>query len=438
MTVDLLLKNGIVISEGREQVQSVAISRGRIDGVFSESDAPDSQETLDCRGLYILPGAIDIHVHLRDLNESRKEDYYSGTRAAAAGGVTSVVDMPNSNPPVLANDVLEEKIEIARLERYVNIGFYAGISKDTQNLEWSKKSKILGLKVYPHNPLDNGVSYTNERILECSRIAKEVELPLLFHPDSSDPSASPVNNDDFFRLHSCSKELDATRRFIDAHREVGNRLHVCHVSCATTMKIISENRAEMNLTAEVTPHHLFLNSIDSVHDDGTAKTLPPLRSPYDSKVLLEGLKTCTIDCVVSDHAPHLDEERRKPFLDSPSGIPGLETLVPLLLTEVFSGRLTWAEYLRACSSGPALLMGLGNKGLLAAGYDADLMIARREVSQIQGERFFSKAKITPFEGAEVLAKLITTIVDGQVIYSEGEFMVEPGMVGRVPLMKNVL
>ena len=438
MTVDLLLKNGIVISEGSEQVQSVAISKGRIDGIFNEYEAPDSREELDCRGLYILPGAIDIHVHLRDLNESRKEDYYTGTRAAAAGGITSVVDMPNSNPPVLANNVLEEKIEIARLERYVNIGFYAGISKDTKKLEWSKKSRILGLKVYPQSPLDNEVSYTYERILECSKIAKELALPLLFHPDSSDSSASPVNKDGFFRLHSCSKELDATRRFIDAHREVGNRLHVCHVSCATTMKLISENRAEMNLTAEVTPHHLFLNSADSVYDDGTAKMLPPLRSPYDSKVLLEGLKTCTIDCVASDHAPHLEEEKKRAFLESPSGIPGLETLVPLLMTEVFAGRLTWAEYLRACSSGPALLIGLNNKGLLAPGYDADLIIVRRETTQIRGNNFFSKAKITPFEGATVLAKPVATIVDGQIVYSDGEFLVEPGMVGRVPLMKNVL
>lgn len=229
--------------------------------------------------------------------------------------------------------------------------------------------------------------------------------------------------------------MDSLQRFIETRSEIGNRLHVCHVSCATTMKLISENRSESNLTAEVTPHHLFLNSIDSFHEDGTAKMLPPLRSPYDSDTLLNGLRTCTIDCVASDHAPHLEEEKKKPFLKAQSGIPGLETTVPLLLTEVFEGRLTWAEYLRSCSSGPALIMGLYNKGVLAEGYDADIIIVRQGRYPITGERFYSKAKITPFEGRIALAKPATTIVGGQIIFSDDEFLIEPGIAGRVPLMK---
>jgi dihydroorotase-like cyclic amidohydrolase len=145
-----------------------------------------------------------------------------------------------------------------------------------------------------------------------------------------------------------------------------------------------------------------------------------------------------IDCVASDHAPHLEEEKKRTFLEALSGIPGLETLAPLLLTEVFKGQLTWAEYLRACSSGPALIVGLKNKGVLAAGFDADIMIIRKQEYQIEGNRFLSKAKITPFEGHTVLARPVTTIVEGQVVYSDGEFLVDPGVAGRVPLTKSVL
>ncbi|MFW9955586.1 MAG: dihydroorotase family protein [Candidatus Thorarchaeota archaeon] len=433
MSVDLVLKNGIVILEGKEFPRSIAIKTGKIEGIYAVDEEPKGESEIDCDGKYILPGAIDVHVHLRDLKQARKEDYISGTRAAAAGGVTTVVDMPNSVPPVLDWESLETKMLIAKRCRYVNIGFYAGIPADIPSFDVDVAKQVLGLKVYPHSPLSEGVRYDKERIRDCVKLAVGLGLPLLVHPDASDPGAEPKSIDDFFQLHSCENEKISANQFIDAIQEIGGRLHVCHVSCASTARLIIRNRAEDRLTAEVTPHHLLLSGADFSNDDGTAKMLPPLRSPYDNQALRNALCRCGIDIVASDHAPHTSEEKRKPFVDAASGIPGLETLVPLMLSEVIDGKLSWVEYLRVCSSGPARIMGLAGKGLISHGYDADLIIVAKENWKIMGTEFHSKAKVTPFEGREVRAKPVTTIVGGEVVFDHGRFLVGPGKAGIAPV-----
>jgi len=232
-------------------------------------------------------------------------------------------------------------------------------------------------------------------------------------------------------------EVKAVQSFIDAKVEYEARLHVCHVSCATTARLIYDNRAEDTLTAEVTPHHLFLTGGDFPHDDGLAKMLPPLRSPYDNKMLMEALcKTCAIDCVASDHAPHKKWEKTAPFLKASSGIPGLETTVPLMLTEVFEKHMAWIDYLRVCSSAPARILGLETKGILTKGFDADIVLARIQEGTISGRSFFSKAKITPFEGRRVLARVVTTIVGGVVVFDDGKFVTGPGIAGVAPVQKS--
>ena len=433
MAVDLILKDGILIVNDRESIQSIAIDSGKIEGFYNRGEEPESKKTIDCRGLYILPGLIDMHVHLRDLNQSDKEDYESGTMAAAAGGITTVVDMPNSDPPVLTRKILDQKITNALKSRFVNVGFYAGIGKI---FDVSMVPDILGLKVYPHAPLLYGVEYDEKQMRKCVQLANKHNLPLLFHPDSSTKDDIPETREEFFRIHSCESEVNSVQAFLDAKLEYEARLHVCHVSCAATARLILEHRAEHTLTAEVTPHHMLLSGDSFPHDDGTAKMLPPLRSPYDTQMLAQALcMKCAIDCVASDHAPHTISEKTVPFLEAASGIPGLETTLPLMLTEVFEGRISWIDFLRICCSGPAMILGISNKGILAKGYDADIVIVRRQEWYISGANFYSKAKITPFEGRRVLAKPITTIVGGEVVYHDGEFKVGAGIAGTVPIHK---
>ena len=163
MTVDLVLKDGIFIENGRETVRSVAIESGKIEGIYKQREEPQHREEIDCRGLYILPGLIDIHVHLRDLKQTDKEDYESGTMAAAAGGVTTVVDMPNSDPPVLDKRTLDDKIARANESRYVNVGFYAGIPYNIEDFDVQMLRDILGLKVYPHSPLNVETKYNKSK-----------------------------------------------------------------------------------------------------------------------------------------------------------------------------------------------------------------------------------------------------------------------------------
>ncbi|MFW9967256.1 MAG: dihydroorotase family protein [Candidatus Thorarchaeota archaeon] len=437
MPVDSILERGIVILDGREVIRSVTIDAGIIEGIYEPGLEPHASEKINCEGLYILPGVIDIHVHMRDMGQEDKEEYSTGTMAAAAGGVTSVVDMPNSIPPTIAPNDLEEKIAIAREKRYVNVGFYAGIPKIVSDVSQDLIPHILGFKVYPHAPLTEGTCYTKERIKECLKLSAKYGIPLLFHPASAEKRERPRTHDEFFRLHSCENEVDSLKQFLAVKAEVyESRLHVCHVSCGTTARLILENRAEDTLTAEVTPHHLFLSGGEFSHDDGRAKMVPPLRSPHDNEVLQQGLcSTCGIDCVVTDHAPHETFEKKLPFMDADSGIPGLETLVPLMLTAVFEEKVSWLDYLRVCSSGPARILGIAGKGVIAKGYDADVTVVSKETWDIRGRDFHSKAKITPFEGRSVKARPVITIVGGELVYSYGGFFTDPGVVGRVPLRR---
>ncbi|TFF83662.1 hypothetical protein EU524_02120, partial [Candidatus Thorarchaeota archaeon] len=415
---------------------SIAIRADKIAGIHKRDEEPESRDIIDCRGLYVLPGLIDVHVHLRDLEQSAKENYETGTMAAAAGGVTTVVDMPNSKPPVLDRQVLEDKIGSALRQRYVNVGFYSGIPKKVEDFDVRMLPDLLGLKVYPHSPLERGVKYTKDRIKDCFKLTSKGGIPLLFHPDVAS-KRKPKSLEKFLKKHSCESEMKALELFLDAKVEYESRLHVCHVSCAGTARRILERRAEATLTAEVTPHHMFLASGDFSHNDGTAKVLPPLRSPYDCEKLRGSLcLMCAIDCVASDHAPHTAAEKKASFLDASSGFPGLETTLPVVLTEVFEGRISWVDYLRICCSAPASILGIPNKGVLAKGYDADIVLVRREEWQIAGKNFFSKAKITPFEGRRVLARPVTTIVGGEVVFRDGKFVIGPGIAGRVPIRSS--
>ena len=438
MSTDLLLRGGLVIVEGQEVPRSVAIKSGKIEGVYERGLEPTAKQTVDCDGKYVLPGMVDMHVHLRDLKQSYKEDYTSGTMAAAAGGVTTVVDMPNSDPPVLELSVLEDKIDRARTARYVSVGFYVGTPKGAGEFDSTMLTNALGIKVYPHAPLAKGDVFTKKRIRECMKLAAENGRPLLFHPDSSGPKDKPDKLQGYLRVHSCESELESVKQFIEAKRQVGGHLHVCHVSCGSVARYILENRAEGSLTAEVTPHHLLLDGDMFLDRDGIAKMLPPLRSSDDSQTLREMLcGKCAIDCIASDHAPHTTEEKMAPFMEAASGIPGLETTVPLMLTEVFEGRMSWVDYLRTCCSSPARILGLRGKGILAPGYDADVIVVEKGEYVIDGARFHSKAKVTPFNGRQVKAKPVVTIVEGHIVYDHDKFVVGPGTAGRVPIRKTL-
>lgn len=337
--------------------------------------APSNVKAIDAKGCLVLPGMIDCHVHLREPGLTHKEDFYTGTCAAAAGGVTTVIDMPNTVPKTETVEALLEKMKLAEGRAVVNAGFHFGGGASCGELE-KMNGEALGAKFYLSETF-NARGPADDEIAEKMRILAGKRLPACLH----------------------SERPEETSMAMKAH----GKAHLCHVS-----KREDVNVAGALGTCEVTPHHLFLT-------EGSAKTSPALCSKPERAWLLEALLDGRIDCVASDHAPHLPD-------DGAPGVPGLETTLPLL----FSKKVPVGRIVSATSLAPARVFGLeGRKGKIAEGHDADLVIFdQKKEWRVNGENLLTKCGWSPFEGWKLKGKIKTTIVNGSIVFDEGAGIVE--------------
>jgi dihydroorotase len=421
---------------------SVAIDDSRILKIGRETNMPKSDVRLDLKNLLVLPGLIDVHVHLRDEEKAYKEDFYSGTAAAAAGGMTTALDMPNNNPVTMSVETLRNRMGLAERKVLVNVGFYSEFPRDKSEIQAIVREGAVGFKLYMAEQVGGLDIHSDQAIIEAFKVAGSLGILTATHAEdeqtlkrNEDKFKSIGRNDinAFLKAHSEDVEVKAIERLLKLAKQTGMHLHFCHVSTEAGMtKIIEAKKSELQVTCETTPHHLFLSVRDLKRVGSLAVTMPPLRDRRDVDGLWEAVKNGWVDVIGSDHAPHtLKEKEAESVWDVKVGIPGLETTLPLLLTEVRRGRISIGDVVRLMSENPAEIFKLKNKGRLKEGNDADLTVLDlNRKYKIDASKFHSKAKFSPFEGREVQGKPVKTIVAGQLVMDDGEMVAKAGS-GRI-------
>lgn len=436
-TVDLVLKNAKVFTFQGIITGGVAVDNGQIVKLSKEPESLRADEVIDAKGFLLLPGLIDSHVHMRDMKLSYKEDFYTGTCAAAAGGITTVIDMPNTMPRTSSLKNLREKKEQARNKIVINLAFYAGFPSRLNEVKKMAKEGIVGFKVYPHDPLEE-INLGSEEVISYFEAAAENNLPVSIHPDDletirklqSEFKQKKLSDIEvFLGSHPTASERKAIVKYAELGIKTGCHLHFCHVSSSETLTAIKEEQNKGGkITCEATPHHLLLTKEELKKQKTFAKVLPPLRLKNDNIALWAALLDGTINMLVSDHAPHSLSEKQKPFLEAPSGFPGLETMLPLMLTKVAYGDLRLEKLVELMSSSPAKIFKLANKGMLQEGYDADMILVDvKEKWNIDPEKFYSKSKFSPFKDWKVVGKVRKTFVKGLCVMSDGQILVSGGI-----------
>lgn len=427
----LLFKNGFVVTpQGRQKVD-VLVRDGR---VVEMGEGLEGDEVIDCEGKFLLPGAIDVHVHLRTPGETHKEDFESGTRAAAAGGVTIVLDMPNNKPPIVSRERLEAKRAlVGERGAFVNYGFYMGATVDVSgatNVDDYLESDAVALKVYMGSSTGDLLVNHKEWLEEIFERAGAQDRLICVHAEDEallrenamkyegvdDPTVHPKIRDEEVAYRAVSQALHLAKRF-------GTRLHICHVSTARELREIEAFKTD-KVSFEVTPHHLFLTQESLATKGNFAKMNPPLRTDQDREALMEGIRSGVVTMVATDHAPHTISEKNVPYSQAPAGVPGLETMVPLLLDAVNHGELTLEDVVRVTSLGPAVVFGLKGRGKLGPGEWADLMVVDMELEQMiensgPGARF-TNCGWSVFEGRILKGWPVITMVNGKVVFQNGK------------------
>ncbi|MFA5134827.1 MAG: dihydroorotase [Patescibacteria group bacterium] len=380
-------------------------------------------DEIDTRHGTVLPGVIDAHVHFREPGGEHKEDWATGSAAAASGGVTTVLDMPNTNPPTVDEPSLAIKRERAQ-QSLVNYGFFLGAT--TKNSEAIKTVRdVAGVKIYV------GSSTGNLLVSEDDDIEKLFAIPSIqwvIHAEDESrirENSRQIGRSEDPAAHSQIRDpqtaVEAVRRVIALARKTNARIHICHVSTKEELSFIDAARHEgVAITCEVSPHHLFLNEAAYRMQFTFVKVNPPIRTAEDNAALIQGLAAGTIDIVATDHAPHTREEKNQHPIDAPSGMPEVETSLPLLLNLVNHGGLTLERLQQITAERPAELFRLRGKGRIAVGYDADITVVDMQKKQrVSKNMIRSKCGWSPYEGQMLTGWPVMTMVNGNVVYSNG-------------------
>lgn len=432
---DLLISGGTVVNETGRFQADIACKDGVVAFVGHPALAPKARETLDARGRFVIPGAIDVHTHIREPGMTHKENWTTGTRAAAAGGVTTVFDMPNTDPPVWSLEALEAKREAAARQAHVNYGLYGLLDERSLDaLEDLAKAGVIGFKLFLGNTTGNLPAPNDGAVLEGFEILASLGLRCSIHAENSpilfwrENRMKAAGRDDAFAHLAARADvvaLESLSRSIVLSEWTGCRIHIVHESCARSIPIIRDAKARgVPMTVETCPQYIWLAAEDLTGDAGRIGRLnPPIRERAHQEPLLRALVDGTIDILGTDHAPHAMEEKRRPsFWDNACGFPGVETSMRLMLTLVNDGRMTLEQYVRMAGAAPARAFGLyPRKGIVQPGADADLAVVdmdRRAV--IRGEELHSeRSRFTPFEGIETRGMPVATVVRGRVVMRDG-------------------
>jgi dihydroorotase len=422
---DLILKGGTVLNQDGEGVRDIAVAGGRIAAIgdFGSSAA----EVIDCRELHVLPGVIDSHVHFREPGLTHKEDLETGSAAAVLGGVTAVFEMPNTRPPTTTGEALADKLARARGRMHCDHAFYLGATPENAGTLGALEALpgCCGVKVFMGSstgellvPDDAGV----EAVLRATRRRVSVHAEDEERLRERRPLARPGQPATHPVWRDAETARRATARLLALASRLGRAVHVLHVTTAEEMELLARHREWA--TVEVTPQHLTLAAPACYEDLGTlAQMNPPLRDAPHQEALWRAVGTGLVDVVGSDHAPHTLEEKGREYPDTPSGMTGVQTLLPLLLDHAHRGRLSLERLVELTSATAARIWGLEGKGRLVVGADADLVLvdlARR--TTLTHALVRSRCGWTPFDGREVAGWPVATILRGTLVMREGELL----------------
>jgi len=424
----LTIKNCRIWTPNGIQEGSIVIKDGKIARI-SRGSHDRVSNSIDAEGLLALPGLVDVHVHLRGLDLSYKEDFESGTSAAAAGGFTTVLDMPNTKPPTDSPARLNQKIMNAATKILVNVGFHAAAVTDELELRELARQGAFSLKLYMPHPIAPLDVNDNQEVLGMLKSAHHSKIPVTVHAEDPEilGAASRANSwFDLARLRRSKAESHAVLRMLKLQKIANCSIHFCHLTLPSSLRQASTPKAG-EVSTEVAPHHLLLSTEDLKLSSWRAWMVPPLRSKQAAASLLKMTAAGKVSVIASDHAPHSIDEKREGPGTSPPGIPGLETTLPLLLTLVNKRVLSLDRFVQLLSTNPAKLFRLRGKGKLAEGADGDVVLVDlRKKGRVEPETFFSKARYSPFEGMRTIGAVRTTVVGGRMVYDQGQIVSEPG------------
>jgi len=443
--VDLNIQNGLIVANDRRFRGSISVHQGKILAIGDRQVLPEARETIDAEGFLVIPGLVDPHFHSRVPGFPNREDFRTASMAAAAGGVTTFLDMPNSVPPVNSVEVMREKIEIGERESCVDFGIIAGAGSDNLNqIPLLSKEGVVGFKTFMHAPPEGresefkGLCAENDGVLldVLKEIAQSDSISLI-HAENAQITQYLMDNlkskglrstEAFFMSRPPLAEIEAVSRTLCFAEETKVALHLCHISTGGAMGIISRWKDRgLNVSAETCPHYLVLTQEDVQHLGPYAKGHPPIRGRKDVEELWEYISNGCVDVVGSDHCPYELKEKEVGWDDiwlAPAGTPHVELMLPLMLDQANRGRITIEKMVAILSENAVKRFHLyPRKGAIQVGSDADLVLidpkAKRKVSRKQ---MFTKAKETArlYEGREVQGWPFMTIVRGKVIMRDGK------------------
>ena len=432
-TFDLLIKGGTLVNHAGEGLADIGVKDGHIAAIGALSTYAAGR-TIEAAGLHVLPGVIDTQVHFREPGLEHKEDFASGSRSAVLGGVTAIFEMPNTRPSTVSAEALADKVARGRGRMHCDFAFFVGATRENAE-ELPRLEKLpgaAGVKVFMGSSTGDLLVDDEDTL---SLILGLIERRAAFHAEdearlreraSLRREGDPASHSEW---RDAETALAATAKLLRLASAAGKRVHVLHVSTAAEMQLLALHRDLASV--EVTPQHLTLAAPEVYRRLGTkAQMNPPLRDAAHQNILWWGLTQGVVDVLGSDHAPHSLEEKAKSYPASPSGMPGVQTLVPVMLDHVNNGRLSLARFVDLTSAGPQRLFGIAGKGRIAVGYDADLTIIDLKAECVIEDQWIgSKCGWTPFAGRRVKGWPVGTIVRGQIAMWGGEL----GIAGGEPV-----
>ena len=426
--LDLIIKNGQCYINAELKNVDIGVKDGKINKIGEILE--EAKEAIDAKSQIVLPGCIDTQTHFREPGSTDTEDLHSGSRAAIAGGITSVFEMPNTNPPTSTKLEFKKKLDLAKNRMYCNYAFYFGATADNTNelADLKDLEGCCGIKLFAGSSTGNLLVSEEEDIEKVFKSSSKVvavhsEDEAILNTNKKLIKPGDVHSHPIWRSVECA--ISSTRKIVKIAERYKKKAHILHVTTKEEVDFLSQHKG--NITFEITPQHLTIYAPDCYDKLGTyAQMNPPIRDKSHYERLWHGVRNNLNDTIGSDHAPHLKENKQKKYPNSPSGMPGVQTLIPAMLNHVNNEKLTLTQLVNLICENPVKIFGIQNKGYIKKGFDADFtIIDMNKIIEIKNENIESKCGWSPFDGFEFKGKPVATIVGGNIKMKDGKILGDP-------------